>query len=176
MTPDGVFKPTTKVTLDDGTEIDFKQSWATPLRRTLQPVSGPQKVGDEYLYIFDLTDLINGSYAATFTVENTSKNSSTYTEPESKLMLSDNPTLMVLKDGQVLTKRAPVYFLNEIIVAAFQGQAGVADIKTVTIDNKVVSLTPTNYKGIYYLPVGDDLAVNSDHEITVVAENLYGKT
>lgn len=26
MTPDGVFKPTTKVTLDDGTEIDFKQS------------------------------------------------------------------------------------------------------------------------------------------------------
>lgn len=89
MTPDGVFKPTTKVTLDDGTEIDFKQSWATPLRRTLQPVSGPQKVGDEYLYIFDLTDLINGSYAATFTVENTSKNSSTYTEPESKLMLSD---------------------------------------------------------------------------------------
>ncbi|MCK0437808.1 hypothetical protein OV924_25615, partial [Salmonella enterica subsp. enterica serovar 1,4,[5],12:i:-] len=77
MTPDGVFKPTTKVTLDDGTEIDFKQSWATPLRRTLQPVSGPQKVGDEYLYIFDLTDLINGSYAATFTVENTSKNSST---------------------------------------------------------------------------------------------------
>ncbi|MGC6595209.1 hypothetical protein ACP0GC_24405, partial [Escherichia coli] len=89
--------PTTKVTLDDGTEIDFKQSWATPLRRTLQPVSGPQKVGDEYLYIFDLTDLINGSYAATFTVENTSKNSSTYTEPGSKLMLSDNPTLMVLK-------------------------------------------------------------------------------
>ncbi|HIC4599577.1 TPA: IncHI-type conjugal transfer protein RSP [Salmonella enterica subsp. enterica serovar Schwarzengrund] len=175
MTPDGVFKPTTKVTLDDGTEIDFKQSWATPLRRTLQPVSGPQKVGDEYLYIFDLTDLINGSYAATFTVENTSKNSSTYTEPESKLMLSDNPTLMVLKDGQVLTKRAPVYFLNEIIVAAFQGQAGVADIKSVTIDNKVVSLTPTNYRGIYYLPVGDDLAVNSDHEITVVAENLYGK-
>lgn len=75
-------------------------------------------------------------------------------------MLSDNPTLMVLKDGQVLTKRAPVYFLNEIIVAAC-GQAGVADIKSVTIDNKVVSLTPTNYKGIYYLPVGDDLAVNS---------------
>ncbi|MCV5513959.1 hypothetical protein OFN04_33000, partial [Escherichia coli] len=32
-----------------------------------------------------------------------------------------------------------------------------------------------NYRGIYYLPVGDDLAVNSDHEITVVAENLYGK-
>ncbi len=91
-------------------------------------------------------------------------------------MLSDNPTLMVLKDGQVLTKRAPVYFLNEIIVAAFEGQAGVADIKSVTIDNKVVSLTPTNYRGIYYLPVGDDLAVNSDHEITVVAENLYGKT
>ncbi len=56
------------------------------------------------------------------------------------------------------------------------GQAGVADIKSVTIDNKVVSLTPTNYRGIYYLPVGDDLAVNSDHEITVVAENLYGKT
>ncbi|MCV6020364.1 hypothetical protein OFO93_28020, partial [Escherichia coli] len=49
------------------------------------------------------------------------------------------------------------------------------DIKSVTIDNKVVSLTPTNYRGIYYLPVGDDLAVNSDHEITVVAENLYGK-
>ncbi|MGV7963802.1 IncHI-type conjugal transfer protein RSP [Photorhabdus tasmaniensis] len=175
MTPDGVFKPTTKVTLDDGTVIDFKQSWATPLRRTLQPVSGPQKVGDEYLYIFDLNDLINGSYAAAFTVENTSKNTSTYNEPESKLMLSDNPMLMVLKEGQVLTKRAPVYFLNEIIVAAFQGQAGVADIKAVTIDNKQVELTPTNYKGIYYLPVGDDLAVNTDHEITVIAENLYGK-
>ncbi len=66
MTPDGVFKPTTKVTLDDGTEIDFKQSRATPLRRTLQPVSGPQKVGDEYLYIFDLTDLINGSLRSDF--------------------------------------------------------------------------------------------------------------
>ncbi len=82
---------------------------------------------------------------------------------------------MVLKDGAALAKRAPVYFLNEIIVAAFQGQAGVADIKAVTIDNKVVELTPTNYKGIYYLPVGDDLDVNADHEITVVAENLYGK-
>lgn len=175
MVPDGVFKPTTKVTLDDGTVIDFKQSWVTPIRRTLQPVSGPQKVGDEYLYIFDLTDLTNGSYAATFTIENTSKNTSTYNEPESKLMLSDNPTLMVLKDGAALAKRAPVYFLNEIIVAAFQGQAGVADIKAVTIDNKVVELTPTNYKGIYYLPVGDDLDVNADHEITVVAENLYGK-
>ncbi len=53
---DGVFKPTTKVTLDDGTEIDFKQS-GQPLRRTLQPVSGPQKVGDEYLYL-----RLNGSY------------------------------------------------------------------------------------------------------------------
>ena len=93
---------------------------ATPLRRTLQPVSGPQKVGDEYLYIFDLTDLTNGSYAASFTVENNSKNTSTYNEPESKLMLSDNPTLMVLKDGAALAKRAPVYFLNEIIVAAFE--------------------------------------------------------
>lgn len=175
MNPDGVFKPTTKVTLEDGTVIDFKQSWATPLRRTLQPVSGPQKVGDEYLYIFDLTDLTNGSYAASFTVENNSKNTSTYNEPESKLMLSDNPTLMVLKDGAALAKRAPVYFLNEIIVAAFQGQAGVADIKAVTIDNKLVELTPTNHKGIYYLPVGDDLEVNADHEITVIAENLYGK-
>lgn len=175
LTPDGVFKPVTKVTLDDGTVIDFKLSWATPTRRTLTPVSGPQKVGDEYLYIFDLTDLINGSYAASFTVENNSKNTSVYAEPESKLMLSDNPTLMVLKDGQILGKRAPVYFLNEVIVAAFQGQAGVADIKTVTIDNKVVSLTPTNYKGIYYLPTGDDLSLNSDHELTIVAENLYGK-
>lgn len=175
LVPDGVFKPVTKVTLDDGTVIDFKQSWATPLRRTLQPVSGPQRVGDEYLYIFDLTDLINGSYAATFSIENKSKNTSKYIEPESKLMLSDDPTLMVLKDGKTLGKREPVYFLNEIIVAAFQGQAGVADIKMVTIDNKAVELTPTNYKGIYYLPAGDDLAVNEDHEITVIAENLYGK-
>ncbi|EBG2148463.1 hypothetical protein FIP36_17105 [Salmonella enterica] len=175
LTPDGVFKPTTKVTLDDGTVIDFKQSWATPLRRSLQPSSGPQRVGDEYLYIFDLTDLINGSYAASFVVENKSKNASTFNEPESKLMLSDDPTLMVLKDGHTLPKRAPVYFLNEIIVAAFQGEAGVADVKTATIDNKVVPLTPTNYKGIYYLPVGDDLTLNSDHEVTVVAENLYGK-
>ena len=43
----------------------------------------------------------------------------------------------------------------------FQGQAGVADIKAVTIDNKLVELTPTNHKGIYYLPVGDDLEVNA---------------
>lgn len=28
---------------------------------------------------------------------------------------------MVLKDGAALAKRAPVYFLNEIIVAAFEG-------------------------------------------------------
>lgn len=91
-------------------------------------------------------------------------------------MLSDNPTLMVLKDGQVLTKRAPVYFLNEIIVAAFQGQAGVADIKSVTIDNKVVSLTPTNYRGIYYLPVGDDLAVNSDHGLLWWLKTFMEKT
>lgn len=175
LVPDGVFKPVTKVTLDDGTVIDFKQSWATPIRRTLQPVSGPQRVGDEYLYIYDLTDLINGSYAASFTVENKSKNNSKYDEPESKLMLSDDPTLMVLKDGKTLGKREPVYFLNEIIVAAYQGQAGVADIKMVTIDNKAVTLTPTNIKGIYYLPAGDDLTVNEDHEITVMAENLYGK-
>lgn len=175
MMPDGVFKPTTKVTLEDGTALDFKQSWATPLRRTLQPVSGPQKIGDEYLYIFDLTDLTNGSYAASFTIENNSKNTFTYNEPESKLMLSDNPTLMVLKDGAALAKRTPIYFLNEIIVAAYQGQPGAADIKAVTIDNKLVELTPTSHKGIYYLPIGDDLDINADHEITVVAENLYGK-
>ena len=117
-------------------------------------MSGPQKVGDEYLYIFDLTDLTNGSYAASFTVENNSKNTSTYNEPESKLMLSDNPTLMVLKDGAALAKRAPVYFLNEIIVAAFQGQAGVADIKAVTIDNKLVELTPTNQKAFIICRLG----------------------
>lgn len=175
LTPDGVFKPVTKVTLDDGTVIDFKQSWATPTKRTLRPVSGPQLVGSDYLYIFDITDLVNGSYSAQFTLENKSLNSSVYDEPESKLMLSDNPTLMVIKDGLVLGKREPVYFLNEVIVAAFQGQAGVADIKSVTIDNKVVTLKPTNIKGIYYLPEGDDLKLNADHDITVVAENIYGK-
>lgn len=102
-------------------------------------MSGPQKVGDEYLYIFDLTDLTNGSYAATFTIENTSKNTSTYNEPESKLMLSDNPTLMVLKDGAALAKRAPVYFLNEIIVAAFEGRPGLRILKPLLSITKLLN-------------------------------------
>jgi hypothetical protein len=42
----------------------------------------------------------------------------------------------------------------KLLLPHSEGQAGVADIKAVTIDNKVVELTPTNYKGIYYLPVG----------------------
>lgn len=175
LTPDGVFKPVTKVTLDDGNVIDFKQTWGTPLTRTISPVSGPQLYGDEYLYVFDVSDLINGSYAAEFTVQNKSRNSSVYTENDSKLMLSDSPNLLIIKDGQVMGKRAPVYFLNEVLVAAFQGQEGVADVKSVTIDNKVVKLTPTSYKGIYYMPVGDDLDLNADHTVTAVAENIYGK-
>nr|UGK56161.1 hypothetical protein [Escherichia coli] len=63
----------------------------------------------------------------------------------------------------------------KLLLPHSEGRAGVADIKAVTIDNKLVELTPTNHKGIYYLPVGDDLEVNADHEITVIAENLYGK-
>ncbi|NRN29029.1 hypothetical protein [Photorhabdus heterorhabditis] len=175
LIPDGVFKPVTKVTLDDGTVLDFNQTWTTPTKRTLLPVTGPQLVGDEYLYIFDVQDLISGSYSASFAVENKSANKSVYDETNSKLMLSDSPSLLVIKDGQGLGKRAPVYFLDEVIVAAFQGQEGIADIKSATIDNKVVKLMPTSHKGIYYLPAGDDLALNVDHQLTLVAENIYGK-
>ncbi|CRY84277.1 hypothetical protein [Yersinia intermedia] len=175
LTPDGKFQPVTKVTLDDGTTVDFGQTWAVPSKRTLQPVSGPQLVGDEYLYIFNISDLTNGSYDASFSLQNKSGNISVYDDNESKLMLTEAPSVLALKDGQVLQKRDTVYFLNEIIVAAFQGQEGVADISSATIDNIAVDLTPTSHKGIYYLKNADKLTLNQEHTLRLVASNKYGK-
>lgn len=79
-------------------------------------------------------------------MSNTAGNDSSYTEPESKLILSDEPSVSVFKDGSELVK-GPVYFLNEIVIAAFRGEEGVADIKSVVIDNVMASYTPTNVKG-----------------------------
>lgn len=84
-------------------------------------------------------------------MSNTAGNDSSYTEPESKLILSDEPSVSVFKDGSELVKRDQVYFLNEIVIAAFRGEEGVADIKSVVIDNVMASYTPTNVKGIYRL-------------------------
>jgi hypothetical protein len=151
LAPDGGFSPTTKVTLDDGTELNFNKIWSTPSRRTLQPVAGYQEVAGKYVYFFDISDLASASYIATFSVANTAGNDSSYTEPDSKLVLSDEPTVTVYKEGAELVKRDQVYFLNEIVIAAFQGEEGVADIKSVAIDNVMASYSPTNVKGIYRL-------------------------
>ncbi|MEW7002337.1 hypothetical protein M5585_30570 (plasmid) [Serratia ureilytica] len=67
-----------------------------------------------------------------------------------------------------------MYFLNEIVIAAFQGEEGVADIKSVVIDNVMASYTPTNVKGIYRLKPMPSLETNKVHTLTVVAENVNG--
>lgn len=174
LAPDGSFSPTTKVTLDDGTELNFNKIWSTPSRRTLQPVAGYQEVAGKYVYFFDISDLASASYIATFSVANTAGNDSSYTEPDSKLVLSDEPTVTVYKEGAELVKRDQVYFLNEIVIAAFQGEEGVADIKSVAIDNVMASYSPTNVKGIYRLNQMTSLETNKVHTLTIVAENVNG--
>ncbi|MBX4383292.1 hypothetical protein K4G98_22340, partial [Mycobacterium tuberculosis] len=87
LAPDGSFSPMTKVTLDDGTELNFNKIWSTPSRRTLQPVAGYQEVAGKFVYFFDISDLASASYVATYSVSNTAGNDSSYTEPESKLIL-----------------------------------------------------------------------------------------
>lgn len=174
LAPDGSFSPMTKVTLDDGTELNFNKIWSTPSRRTLQPVAGYQEVAGKFVYFFDISDLASASYVATYSVSNTAGNDSSYTEPESKLILSDEPSVSVFKDGSELVKRDQVYFLNEIVIAAFQGEEGVADIKSVVIDNVMASYTPTNVKGIYRLKPMPSLETNKVHTLTVVAENVNG--
>ncbi|MBL3136178.1 hypothetical protein ELO53_29680, partial [Klebsiella pneumoniae] len=78
-------------------------------------------------------------------------------------ILSDEPSVSVFKDGSELVKRDQVYFLNEIVIAAFQGEEGVADIKSVVIDNVMASYTPTNVKGIYRLKPMPSLETNKVH-------------
>ncbi|MFT2604537.1 hypothetical protein ACMWQW_32310, partial [Escherichia coli] len=54
------------------------------------------------------------------------------------------------------------------------GEEGVADIKSVVIDNVMASYTPTNVKGIYRLKPMPSLETNKVHTLTVVAENVNG--
>lgn len=175
LEPNDKFVPQSKVTLDDGTVLDFGQVWSKPSKRTLQPVSGPQRIGNEFIYTFDISDLATGSYDANYEIQDRLGNVGKYSEPNGAVFMTEAPFVSVMKDGIQLRKAEDVYFQNELLLVAYQGAPGMADVEAVSVDGIAAKMTPTSVKGIYRLNVDWQLALDADHQISVTGYNPAGK-
>lgn len=173
--PNDKFVPQSKVTLDDGTVLDFGQVWSKPSKRTLQPVSGPQRIGNEFIYTFDIADLATGSYDASYEISDRLGNVGKYSEPDGVVFMTEAPFVSVMKDGIQLRKAEDIYFQNELLLVAYQGAPGMGDIEAVSVDGIAAKMTPTSVKGIYRLNVDWQLTLDTEHQISVTGFNPAGK-
>jgi hypothetical protein len=131
-------------------------------------------VGDKLVYSINMDEVPDGEYsiAAQITDPNNNEGKSSL---GNEVLLRDGPQVKVFDDYEELADSKPIYFVEHMVVAAYNNYLNGVTVDSVTIDGKNVVMSPGIDDSVKYLySDGLSLSPNSTYEMIVNVTDKKG--